>query len=294
MATITQPVGRGASNGICGDIKLVQQLLNRNRQPPLTQISEDGVVRPETIAAIEEFQRRVVRMSVPDGRVDPNGATFRALSVQATKSPTSSSKTLTEGLALNGVKNQTAFRNANTVLQSLKSNGITSARALANVLAQVHAECNFMPQTEGNYSAANLLSLYGPQQKRNKVRFNTLAEAQAVVDQGHEAVFEKIYGGRFGNDTPGDGYKYRGRGFIQLTFKDNYRRVGKAIHKDLVGNPDLANDPKVATDILLNFLGVKSSNQSFLEDISRVNDKIGPAAPPASRAKFAEAILDFV
>ena len=84
-------------------------------------------------------------------------------------------------------------------------------------------------RTEGNYSAATLLRLYGPDQTRNKVRFNSLEEAQTVVNQGPEAVFEKIYGGRMGNDTTGDGYKYRGRGYIQLTGKDNYSRVGAAI-----------------------------------------------------------------
>jgi len=46
----------------------------------LASLREDGVMEPKTIAAIEEFQKRVVRMSRPDGRIDPGGATFRALS----------------------------------------------------------------------------------------------------------------------------------------------------------------------------------------------------------------------
>jgi predicted chitinase len=294
VATISRPVGRGVTNPNRSDVTLVQQLLNRNRQPPLRQIGEDGVVGPETITAIEEFQRRVVKMSVPDGRVDPGGATFRALSGQTPGAPAAPSGTLADGLASNGVRNPVAQANASSVLQALKDKGITSTRTQANILAQVNAECGFMPRTEGNYSAATLLRLYGPDQTRNKVRFNSLEEAQTVVNQGPEAVFEKIYGGRMGNDTTGDGYKYRGRGYIQLTGKDNYSRVGAAIGENLVGNPDLANDPKVATKILLNFLGVNSANQSSFEDINKVNAKVGPAASPASRATFAEAILSFL
>lgn len=58
--------------------------------------------------------------------------------------------------------------------------------------------------------------------------------------------FDAVYGGRYGNTEPGDGYKYRGRGCFQLTFKDNYAAIGKAIGKDLVANPDLVNEPEIA------------------------------------------------
>ena len=131
-------------------------------------------------------------------------------------------------------------------------------------------------------------------QTRNKVRFQTLKDAEELVKQGPEAVFEKIYGNRMGNNSPGDGYKYRGRGYIQLTGKDNYSRVGAAIGENLVGNPDLANDPKVATKILLNFLVHSAANQSALEDINKVNAKVGPAGSPAARATFADAILQYL
>jgi hypothetical protein len=80
MATISRPVGAGVSNTNRNEVLLVQRLLNRHRRPPLPQIAEDGLVGPETIGAIEEFQRRVVKMNWPDGRVDPGGATIRALS----------------------------------------------------------------------------------------------------------------------------------------------------------------------------------------------------------------------
>jgi hypothetical protein len=75
---LTGSVGRGGNNSP-QDVRTVQSLLNKNRPAPLRPIVEDGQVGNETIAAIEEFQRRVAKLGNPDGRVDPNGATWRAL-----------------------------------------------------------------------------------------------------------------------------------------------------------------------------------------------------------------------
>lgn len=54
-----------------------------------------------------------------------------------------------------------------------------------------------------------------------------------------------------GNTQPGDGYKYRGRGFLQLTWKNNYRNAGKFIGKDLVSNPDLASVKENAAELIV-------------------------------------------
>jgi putative chitinase len=54
-----------------------------------------------------------------------------------------------------------------------------------------------------------------------------------------------------GNTTPGDGAKYAGRGFVQLTWKNNYKRLSSLLRLDLVGAPDLAMQPKVAAAIMV-------------------------------------------
>lgn len=82
MATINKPVGRGmATPPRDPDVLAVQKLINAriSQIAPLARLVEDGTIGPRTIAAIEEFQRRVVGMRNPDGRVDPGGRTLRAL-----------------------------------------------------------------------------------------------------------------------------------------------------------------------------------------------------------------------
>ena len=78
MSTILAAVGRGAINRT-DDVRLVQALLNKHRQAPQRPLALNGVVGPQMIAAIEDFQRRAMQMPRPDGRVDPGGQTFAAL-----------------------------------------------------------------------------------------------------------------------------------------------------------------------------------------------------------------------
>lgn len=73
-----------------------------------------------------------------------------------------------------------------------------------------------------------------------------------IKERGGPAYFTKLYENRadLGNTETGDGAKFRGRGFVQITGRRNYTSYGHAIGVDLVGNPDLALDPKVAAEIL--------------------------------------------
>lgn len=59
------------------------------------------------------------------------------------------------------------------------------------------------------------------------------------------------YDGRLGNNQPGDGYKYRGAGFVQLTGKNNYRKMSDVVNIDLVNNPNLAANFPTAAKIIV-------------------------------------------
>lgn len=81
MAAIGGSVGRGGKNARA-DVVTVQKLINQNlhRIAPVARLETDGVTGRLTLRAIEAFQRRVVGMRNPDGRVDPGGTTLRRLS----------------------------------------------------------------------------------------------------------------------------------------------------------------------------------------------------------------------
>jgi peptidoglycan hydrolase-like protein with peptidoglycan-binding domain len=82
VRTILASVGRGSLNR-SEDVRLVQELLNRYIRAPQPPLVVNGMVDSRTVAAIEAFQRHVVHMHRPDGRVEPGSHTFAALASQA-------------------------------------------------------------------------------------------------------------------------------------------------------------------------------------------------------------------
>lgn len=76
-----------------------------------------------------------------------------------------------------------------------------------------------------------------------------------IREQGGPTYLTNLYENRkdLGNTNPGDGARYCGRGFIQITGRANYTHFGSEIGKDLAANPDLALDPSIAADILALF-----------------------------------------
>lgn len=126
-----------------------------------------------------------------------------------------------------------------------------NAQALGMAMAQVQAECSFKPRSESmNYSAKRLRQVFP-----NRVKTDQFA--RELVAAGQAAIGNTLYGGRYGN-AKDEGYKYRGRGLIQLTFKANYEKYGKLANVDVVNNPEMANDPEVATKLAVAYLKSKS------------------------------------
>jgi hypothetical protein len=74
---------------------------------------------------------------------------------------------------------------------------------------------------------------------------------------------------KLGNTDPGDGARFKGRGFVQLTGRDNYKKTGGEIHVDLVGSPELANDGAIAGKILGQFL---HDSEKIVRDALAKND----------------------
>ncbi len=115
----------------------------------------------------------------------------------------------------------------------------------------------------------------------NEGEINTPLRIAAFLAQlGHESLDLKYFGEiwgptsaqkdyeppgsrakRLGNTQPGDGYKFRGRGPIQLTGRSNYRAASKALNLDLENNPDLASDPDVAFRVAVWFWNSRNLNK---------------------------------
>jgi putative chitinase len=106
---------------------------------------------------------------------------------------------------------------------------------LAHFLAQAgHESGGFKAVNENlNYGAKGLLGIF-------KKYFPTEAKAKEY-ERKPEKIANLVYGSRMGNgaEITGEGYKFRGRGYIQLTGKDNYKAFDAVVTESIINNPDL-------------------------------------------------------
>ena len=118
--------------------------------------------------------------------------------------------------------------------ETAKKFNITNPLRLAHFLAQCgHESGGFKAVSENlNYSADGLKKIFG------KYFPGNLNESYAKQP---EKIASRVYGSRMGNgdESTGEGFKFRGRGYIQLTGKQNYTNFAKFIGEDTVSNPDL-------------------------------------------------------
>lgn len=152
-----------------------------------------------------------------------------------------------------------------------ESNNIITTLEKAHFFGQLaHESVWYKYITENlNYSAKGL-------QKVFKKHFTTKELANQYARQS-EKIANRVYANRMGNgvESSGDGWKYRGRGLMQLTGKANYHAYAKDRNIDFVKNPDLVADPKWAVDSAVWYWNKHNLNRyANLDDIKTVTKKI--------------------
>ena len=132
-----------------------------------------------------------------------------------------------------------------------EQHGITTPLRMAHFLAQAMTETGALTvlRESMSYKVPRMLAIFGVGNHSANV---TAAEAPALA-QNERALSERVYGlgnpkkaKDLGNTEPGDGFRYRGNGVLQMTGRDAHRRRGEANGLDFEGNPDLATLPEHA------------------------------------------------
>ena len=207
------------SNG--EDVKKLQSKLGLNA---------DGSFGPKTTEAVKSFQTK--SGLTPDGIVGPN--TWEKIMGQGIIAPQVAPQV--GGLNLDKLKGHIPDAVIAQIPDTAAKFKIDTPLKLAHFLAQCgHESGGFKVTSENlNYSVDGLKKIFP------KYFPGNLAESYG---RNPEKIANKVYGGRMGNgaEGTGEGYKFRGRGYIQLTGKDNYTAFGKAINEDISSNPDVVS-----------------------------------------------------
>lgn len=197
-----------------------------------------GNFGPKTEEAVKAFQLK--NGLTPDGIVGP-GTWAKIMNVGSTASiPTpqpiaSTPAPQVAGLKLDKLKGHVPQVVIDSIPEVASKFGINTPLRVAHFLAQCgHESGGFrLTQENLNYSAKGLNGIF-------RKYFPTEASAASYA-RNPQKIANKVYGNRMGNgpESSGEGYKFRGRGYIQLTGKENYTAFGKSIGVDILSNPDL-------------------------------------------------------
>lgn len=178
-------------------------------------------------------------------------------------------KTKKAKLSIKQVTKSKMNTNETIVYNQLKKDGFTDSAAAA-VMGVVGGESGFKTLKESSYKNTS--------NSRIRAIFPTAlgSYSDSYIDslkQDYNAFFNVVYGGMYGNTSPGDGAKYVGRGFNGITFKGNYQALKSGTGIDFVSNPELLEQPKYAAIALSYYFrnekNIKTFEQAFKEAYRR-------------------------
>jgi putative chitinase len=133
--------------------------------------------------------------------------------------------------------------------------GLTTKLRIAHFMAQIEHESGLKPISENlNYSSSGLIRVFR--------KYFTDLDAINYANQP-KRIANRVYANRIGNgdEISGEGWKYRGRGFLQITGKENYFRLANDTDLDCLKNPDLLLEEPNAMISALWFWNLKELNK---------------------------------
>jgi putative chitinase len=194
-------------------------------------LAADGSFGPGTEKAVKEWQAK--NGLAADGIVGP--ATLSKMGISEAAAPAAAPVTIPPSdFKLDKLKGHVPDAVLAQIPDTAAKFGITNTLRLAHFLAQCgHESGGFKAVSENlNYSADGLKKIFG------KYFPGTLNESYA---RQPEKIASRVYASRMGNgdEASKEGFKFRGRGYIQLTGKSNYASFDKFVDDDIMANPDL-------------------------------------------------------
>jgi predicted chitinase len=172
-----------------------------------------------------------------------------------------------------------AIENIPIIKQELIKAGIVNESLINGILATIGKESNYKPQSENlNYTASRI------QQVWKYIK----PDQAARLANNPIALGNFVYGGKYGN-APLEGYKFRGRGLNQITFKNTYKKIGDQIGVNLIDNPDLLNKIDIAAKANAAFFkNVFNQNKANIKRIYGIDiTAIPPGTDPLKLLKIA-------
>lgn len=175
--------------------------------------------------------------------------------------------------------------------EAMKEFGIVKPEDQAMFIAQSgHESAGFSALVESfNYTPAALLTTFG-RRITNYQAYMLGRDKEKGQVANQPAIANLVYSNRYGNNAPGDGWKYRARGLIGITFLDNYRDCGNGLKVDLVAQPELLAQDEYAARSAAWFFASKGC-MKYTGDLVRVTQIIngGQNGINDRRARYAKA-----
>ncbi|CBA28929.1 glycoside hydrolase family 19 protein [Cronobacter turicensis] len=197
-----------------------------------------------------------------------------------------------------GISSSLAERWYPHIVEAMNTYGIDTPKRQANFIGQIGTESGgFQSVQESlNYSVAGLAIFGSRLTAAQREQLGRKPGEKGLSPERQAAIANIVYGVRYGNNLNGDGWKYRGRGLKQITFKANYEECGKALGLNLVDSPDLLLQDKYAALSAGWFWKANGCNQfADAGDVNgltrRINGGLNGLQDRIDRTKRAEGVL---